>query len=176
MKASFLKAVEERDLTSVRFFLSNELLLDPRGISFLEMKSWAEKNCSGLYEAPDKIDYQVIEKDWNENFLYMIKNDLDNSFTKERLALYEKVSKVVLKEKAHYLDNEENKSGDEKELVLPRKANEEKPSLKPIIGLLIVGFFVVLLGVLIKVKVLCIVGCLVCAIDIIVLLIKSSKR
>ena len=176
MNARFLKAIEDGNMTAVRFFLSNELLLDPRGASFLEMKAYAESHCPGLYDISDELDYPVDEKAWNKDYLYRIKDDLERHFTKERLSLYEKVSKVVLKDKADYLDNQENTSGEEKEPVLIQKTRVVKTSLKPFWGLLIVGSLAVLLGVLTKEIVLCIIGCLVCALDAIVLLIKSSKR
>ena len=41
MKVKFIKAVESRDLVSVRLFIANELMLDPRGKSFAEMKNFA---------------------------------------------------------------------------------------------------------------------------------------
>lgn len=48
MKAKFIKAVESGDLVSIRLFISNELMLDPRGKSFSEMKSFAESKISNL--------------------------------------------------------------------------------------------------------------------------------
>ena len=37
MKPKYLKAIEANDVISVRIFLANELMLDPRGLSFMEM-------------------------------------------------------------------------------------------------------------------------------------------
>lgn len=177
MNARFLKAIEDGNLTAVRFFLSNELLLDPRGASFLEMKAYAESHCPGLYDTSDEIDYPDDEKAWNKDFLYRIKNDLERHFTKERLSMYEKVSKVVLKEKGDYLARVESaQNGEERETLPSQKVSVEKSNSRPYMGLLITGLFVVVLGLLFKVKALCIIGCLVCVLDAIVLLIKSSKR
>lgn len=107
MKAKFIKAVNECDLLSVRISISNELMLDPRGKSFKEMLAYAESNLTNLYEEHDGVSYSEETGTWNENFLFSLKNDLDNNFSRERLALYEKVAKLVLREKAENLDKEE---------------------------------------------------------------------
>lgn len=110
MKAKFIKAVDSGDVISVRLFLSNELMLDPRGTSFLEMKAYAENKCEALYEAFDGKTYDAVGvSEWNKDFLFTLKNDLDSNFSKERLSLYEKVAMKVLKEKADLLDKEEAK-------------------------------------------------------------------
>ena len=100
MKAKFIKAVESGDLVSVRLFISNELMLDPRGKSFSEMKNFAESKFSNLYDVDDAKSYTSTETEWN-------KNDLDNNFSKEKLAIYENVAKYVLKDKADQLNREE---------------------------------------------------------------------
>lgn len=107
MKAKFIKAVESGDLVSIRLFISNELMLDPRGKSFSEMKSFAESKISNLYDVDDAKSYSSTQAEWNEKFLFSIKNDLDNNFSKEKLAIYENVDKYVLKEKADQLNKEE---------------------------------------------------------------------
>lgn len=107
MKAKFIKAVESGDLVSVRLFISNELMLDPRGKSFSEMKNFAESKFSNLYDVDDSKSYSSTQAEWNEKFLFSIKNDLDNNFSKEKLAIYENVAKYVLKEKADQLNKEE---------------------------------------------------------------------
>ena len=107
MKAKFIKAVESGDLVSIRLFISNELMLDPRGKSFSEMKSFAESKISNLYDVDDAKSYSSTQVEWNEKFLFSIKNDLDNNFSKEKLAIYENVAKYVLKEKADQLNKEE---------------------------------------------------------------------
>ena len=107
MKAKFIEAVESGDLVSVRLFITNELMLDPRGNSFSEMKSFAEAKLSNLYDADDKKSYPSNETEWNEKLMFSILNDLDNNYSKEKLASYEKVAKYVLKEKAEQLNKEE---------------------------------------------------------------------
>lgn len=107
MKAKFIKAVEEGDIISTRLFISNEMMLDPRGKSFHDMISYAESKLPNLYDSHDGKDYSIPEEEWNEAFLFSIKNDLDTNFSQDRLSLYEKVAKVVLKEKAENLEREE---------------------------------------------------------------------
>ena len=55
MKDKFIKAVESGDIESVRLFLSNELMLDPRGISFHEMLNFAESKMSNLFDIDKAI-------------------------------------------------------------------------------------------------------------------------
>ena len=107
MKVKFIKAVESRDLVSVRLFIANELMLDPRGKSFAEMKNFAEAKFDNLYDPDNAKSYSSVKTDWNEELLFSIKNDLDDNFSKEKLAVYESVAKYVLKDKAKELDKEE---------------------------------------------------------------------
>ena len=107
MKAKFIKAVESGDLVSVRLFISNELMLDPRGKSFSEMKTFAEAKFSNLYDDDDAKSYSSVKSEWNEELLFLIKNDLDDNFSKEKLSIYENVAKYVLKDKAEQLNKEE---------------------------------------------------------------------
>lgn len=107
MKTKFIKAVNECDLLSVRISIANELMLDPRGKSFKEMLAYAESNLTNLYDKHDGVSYSEETETWNESFLFSLKNDLDNNFSRERLEFYEKVAMFVLREKAENLDNEE---------------------------------------------------------------------
>lgn len=107
MKVKFIKAVENGDLVSVRLFIANELMLDPRGKSFTEMKNFAEAKFDNLYDPDNAKSYSSVKTDWNEELLFSIKNDLDDNFSKEKLAVYESVAKYVLKDKAEELDKEE---------------------------------------------------------------------
>ena len=107
MKAKFIKAVESGDLVSVRLFISSELMLDPRGKSFSEMKNFAEAKFSNLYDVDDAKSYPSDKTEWNKELLFSINNDLDDNFSKEKLAIYENVAKYVLKDKAEQLNKEE---------------------------------------------------------------------
>lgn len=107
MKAKYIEAVESGNLVRVRLFLANELMLDPRGKSFIEMKRFAESHLSNLYDVDDSKSYSMNESDWNEDLLFAIKNDLDDNFSKEKLAIYEKIAKKVLKDKAEQLNKKE---------------------------------------------------------------------
>ena len=111
MKDKFKKAVESGDISDVRLFLSNELMLDPRGASFHEMLSYAESQLDGLF-VPDNGHRSEKEAAlWDKDFLYQIKNELDDNFSREKLNYYEQVAKQVLKEKAEQLDAEETRRG-----------------------------------------------------------------
>lgn len=123
MKAKFIKAVNECDLLSVRISISNELMLDPRGKSFKEMLAYAESNLTNLYEEHDGVSYSEETGTWNESFLFNLKNDLDYNFSRERLTMYEKVAKFVLREKAENLDIEERE--EKKQNCTNRSSNSE---------------------------------------------------
>ncbi len=107
MKEKFIKAVESGNLLRVRLFLVNELMLDPRGCSFNEMLDYAQTHIEELFESSDGKDYSQSTEDWNKDFLFQLKNDLESNFSKERVELYTKVAKYVLKEKAMQLEKEE---------------------------------------------------------------------
>lgn len=107
MKKNFITAVESKDLVSVRVFLANELMIDPRGVSFNEMLSYAKTNMEGLFEADNGQSYTQDEALWDESLLFAVKNDLDANFSEPRLAFYSKIAPVVLKEKCEQLDKEE---------------------------------------------------------------------
>ena len=107
MKAKFTKAVENGDIENVRLFLSNELLLDPRGESFHEMLNYATSRLNGLFVADDDNRSEKNPSEWDENFMSKVKNELDMNFSREKLSYYEKVAKQVLKDKAHELDAED---------------------------------------------------------------------
>ena len=110
MKDKFIKAVESGDIESVRLFLSNELMLDPRGISFHEMLNFAESKMSNLFDIDNG---KTVEKDtalWDKGFLFQVKNELEDNFSREKLKYYERVTKQVLKDKAEQMETEAQES------------------------------------------------------------------
>lgn len=111
MRKKFINAVSERDLVDVRLLLSNELMLDPRGASFHEMLSYAESRLEGLFVPDNGRRSEKDSAQWDKDFLYQIKNELDDNFSREKLNYYEQVAKQVLKEKAEQLDAEETRRG-----------------------------------------------------------------
>ena len=96
MDSKFIDAVQSKKLVRVRLALSNELMLDPRGVTFSEMLRYAESNLSSLYQDDDGKIYDNEKSKWSEDFLYDLKNGLDLNFSREKLALYEAVAKFVL--------------------------------------------------------------------------------
>ena len=73
------------------------------------MLSYAESQLDGLF-VPDNGHRSEKEAVlWDKDFLYQIKNELDDNFSREKLNYYEQVAKQVLKEKARQLDEEEIK-------------------------------------------------------------------
>lgn len=107
MNPKFIKLVEERNIIRVRLSLSNELLLDPRGDSFRKMKLFAESQLPDLYELDNGTTYSKPTDEWDKDFLFQVKNDLDNNFSESQLLVYERVATEVLKEKAAHLEQEE---------------------------------------------------------------------
>lgn len=107
MKAKFIKAVDSGDVQRARLFLANELMLDPRGRSFNEMLDYAQTHLAGLFESSDGKEYSQHVEEWNKDFLFQLKNDLEVNFSKERIEFYAKVAKCVLRDKAEQLNKEE---------------------------------------------------------------------
>ena len=109
MEDKYVKAVESGNLGRVRLFLSNELMLDPRGYSFHEMLTFAESKMKDLYEADNGNRSEKDAALWDKDFLFQLKNELDRNFSQEKLYYYEQVAKQVLKDKARQLHEEEVK-------------------------------------------------------------------
>jgi hypothetical protein len=109
MDPKFIDAVQSKKLVRVRLALSNELMLDPRGVTFSEMLRYAESNLSSLYQDDDGKIYDNEKSKWSEDFLYDLKNGLDLNFSREKLALYEAVAKFVLREKAKQMEQDDIK-------------------------------------------------------------------
>jgi len=107
MRATFIKAVEEKNLRDVRIKLAKEMEFDPRGETFQEMLRYAEEKLENLYEEHDSKSFQEDSTTWNEDYLSDVKQDLSFNFSKERLDHYCKVAKFVLKEKAEKLNQED---------------------------------------------------------------------
>ncbi len=107
MKPKFKNAVDEHDVISVRIALASELMMDPRGTSFHEMLQYAEAHVKDLYEEDDGESLEKPIEEWNHDYLFSIKNKLDFNFSKQKLLLYERVAKEVLKEKAHQKERDE---------------------------------------------------------------------
>ena len=111
MKQTFIESVKGGDVEEVRLALSNELLLDPRGKTFAEMLNYAKANLSNLFEENKEAGYEVLPKEqWDEEFLFTVKNDLDSNFSVEKLAFYQAVIEIVGKDKMASLDEEDKKT------------------------------------------------------------------
>ena len=107
MKPKFKKVVDAGNLLSTRLFLANEMMLDPRGKTFAEMRSYAESKFADLYDTHNGAAFNLDSSTWSENLLFNVKNELDSNFSRERLDYYCNLAKVVLKDKAENLDAEE---------------------------------------------------------------------
>lgn len=121
MQQEFIDAVNNKDVSSVRFALSNELLLDPRGFSFDEMRQLAESKLSDLYEADAPLTFDTDKSNWNEDFLFSVKNNLDMEFTKNKLDFYKKVALYVMRDKIEALNEEERRG---REIVVSQEPTD----------------------------------------------------
>ena len=134
MKPKFMEAISDGDLITIRLYLANELLLVPSGKSFNKMRAYAELNIIDLYDVHDGSDFSEISSIWSEELLFNLRNDLDYNFSKERLDFFEKVAKIVLREKAQLMkkekrvlsDEEKQKAIDSENSVLEEPLNAKK--------------------------------------------------
>lgn len=124
MKQKFKKTVDSRDLEGTRLSLANEMMLDPRGESFIEMRKYAESSIPQLYDVHNGEVFDMNQGNWNESLLFSTKNALDDNFSKERLNFYYDLAKVVLKDKAESLNQEQ------KEMVQYDKADSYSSTSK----------------------------------------------
>ena len=128
MKPKFKKAVDTGDLVSTRLYLANEMMLDPRGKSFVEMRNYAESVIPELYDVHDGSIFENNKELWNENLLFSIKNDLDSNFSRERLVYYFNLAKEVLKDTAANLDEEERKAAEIKNVIISTNSSTSTSS------------------------------------------------
>ena len=115
MNPAFIKAVENNNIRRVRYALSDQLLIDPRGNHFHEMLTLAESKISSLFEEDNGRRSEKDTSLWDMDFLFQVKNELDRNFSREKLDYYEKVVKYVLKDRARQLDEDEAKQVENKE-------------------------------------------------------------
>ena len=128
MKQDFVEAVDTTDLAMVRIALSNELLLDPRGATFTEMLKYAVDNIPDLFEENKECNYSVPpQTEWDEDFLFKVKNDLDSNFSKEKLAFYQEVVMFVGKNKAETIEQEERVSNSQQSDKNTHRQDGTKP-------------------------------------------------
>lgn len=114
MKTRYKEAVEEHNLEKVRIMLADELLLDPRGVTFSEMLEYAKKELPDLF-VPDKESNYSISDDrstWSIELISTIKQDMISNFSVEKLELFRTVAMEVGKAKAKSLYDGEWTSND----------------------------------------------------------------
>ena len=144
MKEKFKRIVDSRDLEGTRISLANEMMLDPRGESFCEMRKYAEAAFPQLYDIHDGTTFDNNQDNWDETLLFSIKNALDNNFSKERLDFYYNLAKIVLKEKAEKLNEEQKERAEEEDDFNNKSSSRQEIKGNPIyvgatIGGLIIG-------------------------------------
>lgn len=110
MKNEFIAAVQKQELAKVRMMLSNELLLDPRGVTFSEMLSYAKENIPNLFEpnTPSNYNIPADKVDWDDVLCSKVKRDLNSNFSVEKLALFQEIAMWLGKEKAAKIEDQEN--------------------------------------------------------------------
>ena len=81
MKANYKDAVDNKDVNTVRIALSSELMKDPSGDSFLEMLNYAEKYLNNLYEIDNGNFQEKPSSEWNQDYLFDLKNKLLFNFS-----------------------------------------------------------------------------------------------
>lgn len=151
MKQKFKKTVDSRDLEGTRLSLANEMMLDPRGESFIEMRRYAESAFPQLYDVHNGEQLDKNQDNWNEALLFSTKNALDNNFSKERLDFYFNLAKIVLKEKAEKLNQEQDEQVSNEESESYRSTSKGDSKANPLyvgaaIGGLIIGGAGLLMG------------------------------
>ena len=133
MKQEYIQAVNAGNVGKVRIALSNELLLDPRGRTFTEMLTYAKNNLPNLFVANKDSNYSVPPKeDWDEEFLFEVKNDLDSNFSIEKLAFYQAVIEVVGKAKADELDEAERRPVVTDTDLKSAESSQHRGKIKPV--------------------------------------------
>ncbi len=157
MKEKFKKTVDTKDLEGTRISLANEMMLDPRGESFCEMRKYAEAALPQLYDVHDGELFEKNQDNWDETLLFSIKNTLDDNFSKERLDFYYDIAKTVLKDKAERLNTEKKmKSEEEQDFTL--KASSKSKNNPLYIGVTLCGLTIGGAGLIVGKTILTVIG------------------
>lgn len=143
MKKKFKKTVDNRDLEGTRLSLSNEMMLDPRGESFCEMRQYAEASFPQLYDIHDGELFNKNQDKWDETLLFYTKNALDDNFSKERLDFYYALAKVVLKDKAERLKAEQKVKSEKEEDFKINSSNKTHTSANPLYAGVAIGGIII---------------------------------
>lgn len=148
MDANFINAVNDKDIVCVRVFITNELGLDPRGISFHEMLAFAESNLDNLYEIDNGKRSVKDIAEWDDFYLSRIKTEVENNFSREKLAYYETVAKHVLKDKARQMDETAKKTQSDNNEKTAKKGSDwfEKNKKGVYVGTTIGGAIMTTIG------------------------------
>lgn len=148
MNPAFIKAVESNNISRVRYALSDQLLIDPRGNRFHEMLAFADGKMGNLFEVDDGKRSEKDPSLWDMDFLTEVKNELKRNFSREKLDYYEKVVKYVLKDRAKQLGEDEAKQVETKE-ENPLKPNKDWISDNKklvLVGLVVIGIALSVIG------------------------------
>ena len=148
MNPAFIKAVEGNNISRVRYALSDQLLIDPRGNRFHEMLAFADGKMSNLFDVDNGRRSEKDTSLWDMDFLYQVKNELDRNFSREKLDYYEKVVKHVLKDRARQLGEDEAKQVEIKEEnPLEPVKNWIRDNKEPVlVGVVIIGIALSVIG------------------------------
>ena len=160
MDTSFIKAVKDKDIVCVRVFLTNELGHDPRGISFHEMLDFAERNLDDLFEIDNGKRSVKDIAEWDDFYLSRIKTEVENNFSREKLAYYETVAKRVLKDKARQMDETAKKTQSENNEKTAKTGSDwfEKNKKEVYAGTAIGGAIITTIGLCVSKTALTILG------------------
>lgn len=106
----FIDAVQAGKLMRVRIMLKDSLLVDPTATIFDEMSNYAQKEMNNLYVLHDgeKLNYDVSS--WNEEYLNEQMVVVVNNFSKERINLLKSMVRILYKEKANRIKEENNET------------------------------------------------------------------
>ncbi|MBO4587715.1 MAG: hypothetical protein J5711_02290 [Bacteroidales bacterium] len=107
MRTTYKKAVINKDINAVRIALTSELIKDPRISSFKDMLSYAEEHLNDLYEIDNDNFQEKPHCEWNQDYLFDLKNKLLFNFSKQKLMHYETVARELFKEQANSVNQKE---------------------------------------------------------------------
>lgn len=102
----FAQAVEAGNLLRVRIMLKDSLLLDPTLVMFGEREAYAKERLADLYDAHDGEELKLDEGDWNKDYLNQQMVNVVTNFSRERVELLKRMTRVIFRETADQVERE----------------------------------------------------------------------
>lgn len=170
---SFMQAVNDNDLTSMRSMIANSFIIDPSTKDVKEMIAVVDKQNIPIYETQDEIVLNWNKSAWTKDYLNRVLGELLFNFSRERIELLLELTPYVYRE---YLGNQQKQQLEKhmREPITNRRINTSstgtnrrrpvtyKKNSSPLPYVSIGGAVIAALGLITSTTTITVIGVVVC--------------